>query len=68
MAKREIPKLALFTCPTCKNETVAAQGSRILCQDCVNTFLAKNVGLMIETEGDDDSIPLESGVVSEGTG
>lgn len=43
-----IPTLAVFRCPTCGKQSVAESGNKIMCQECVNQFLAKNVGLMEE--------------------
>ena len=41
-----IPTLAKFECPRCKRQAVAEEGSQMLCQPCVNEFLARNVGMM----------------------
>ena len=46
----KIPELAAFKCPSCSKTTVAEKGSKILCQECVNLFLARNVGMMEEIE------------------
>ena len=60
-ASKPLPSLVRYVCKTCGNDTIQVEGSTILCQDCVNTFLARNVGVM-EPENPN------SGVVSEGTG
>ena len=46
----EIPTLRIFECGNCGESQVAAEGSALLCQNCVNTFLARNVGLMTPVE------------------
>lgn len=50
-----IPTLAKFECPRCKRQAVAEEGSQMLCQPCVNEFLARNVGMMepVNNETDD---------------
>ena len=53
MQQKPIPVFARYVCPTCNGEGVAEVGQKLLCQNCVNDFLAKNVGMMIpvaETE------------------
>jgi DNA-directed RNA polymerase subunit RPC12/RpoP len=46
--KMVIPKLVGYSCPTCGKTAVAEQGRRLMCEGCVNSFLAKNVGFMTE--------------------
>ena len=69
MSKTQIPQLAVYRCGSCGEETVAAIGSQLLCQNCVNTFLARNVGVMeqvppevVETGG------VTPGIERDGTG
>jgi hypothetical protein len=45
-ARTQIPQLAVYRCNGCGEETVAAVGSQMLCQNCVNQFLARNIGIM----------------------
>lgn len=68
-----IPVLAKFECPRCKRQAVAEEGSQMLCQPCVNEFLARNVGMMQPvTEPDERQgvIPLDDigGFVPDGHG
>ena len=42
----KLPDLAIYQCTACGHEQPAELGSQILCQNCVNKFLARNVGLM----------------------
>jgi len=47
--KREpmkIPEFHEIECPTCHRRSVAEVGRKVICETCVNAFLAKNVGLM----------------------
>lgn len=56
-----IPELAIYQCPRCERKSVAEAGSQLLCQPCVNEFLARNVGMMqpvVENE-----MPLQEQVV-----
>lgn len=56
-----IPTLAKFECPRCKRQAVAEEGSQMLCQPCVNEFLARNVGMMEPVEErltQQDVVPL----------
>lgn len=41
-----IPEMEHYICQTCGTTTVSQVGNQVLCQNCVNTFLARNVGLM----------------------
>lgn len=45
----KIPELVVYTCknPNHKQQ-VAEKGGQLLCSDCVNEFLARNVGMMEE--------------------
>ena len=57
----KIPTLAKFECPRCKRQAVAEEGSQMLCQPCVNEFLARNVGMMEPVEErltQQDVVPL----------
>mgnify|MGYP001819240905 CR=1 FL=1 len=47
--KIKIPELVAYTCmnPNHKDQ-VAEKGGQLLCSDCVNEFLARNVGMMSE--------------------
>lgn len=60
----EIPKLAVFKCPTCGRQAVDQVETTMLCQHCVNVFLAKNVGVMEQMP--DQSAPI--GIDGDGTG
>lgn len=42
----KIPELAVFECKACGNQKVEVREAQMLCQNCVNEFLARNVGLM----------------------
>jgi hypothetical protein len=53
----KIPDLAVFECPGCGNKTVAEKGSTLLCNNCVNAFLARNVGTMQEVPDGPAEIP-----------
>ena len=44
--QQPIPEFERIMCPTCGRTSVAEKGTQSLCQNCVNEFLAKNVGLM----------------------
>jgi DNA-directed RNA polymerase subunit RPC12/RpoP len=44
----KIPVMAHYKCPTCGASAVAETGGQLLCQQCVNQFLARNVGMMEE--------------------
>ena len=48
--KQPLPVFVHLTCPTCGGVGQAEKGSQVLCQNCVNVFLSKNVGLMVEEE------------------
>lgn len=43
-----IPDLRVYRCPRCARKAVSEVGSTLLCQPCVNEFLARNVGIMNE--------------------
>jgi reverse gyrase len=43
-------EIVTMTCPACGGTAEAERGSKILCQTCVNGFLARNVGLMEEEQ------------------
>ena len=57
--QQPIPKYGRVQCPTCKRTGVAEVGAKIMCETCVNTFLAKNVGLMqpIPDEPESEKLP-----------
>jgi DNA-directed RNA polymerase subunit RPC12/RpoP len=42
----ELPKMQHYACGTCGRTTVGRVGEQLLCDNCVNRFLARNVGLM----------------------
>jgi DNA-directed RNA polymerase subunit RPC12/RpoP len=44
----KIPVMAAYKCPTCGASAVAETSAQLLCQQCVNQFLARNVGMMEE--------------------
>lgn len=46
--RQPLPVFVHLTCPTCGGVGTAEKGSQVLCQNCVNVFLSKNVGLMEE--------------------
>jgi hypothetical protein len=46
MSEQPIPVFERVVCKTCGRTGVSQIGSPVLCETCVNTFLAKNVGLM----------------------
>lgn len=48
MQEVTIPTLTKYECPRCKRQAVAEVDSQMLCQSCVNEFLARNVGMMQE--------------------
>ena len=60
MNQQRIPKpdLVELECPRCKRTAWAERGAQSLCQPCVNEFLARNVGLMVERVEEDEVIPL----------
>ena len=60
--KQPLPVFVRLSCPTCGGEGVAQKGSQVLCQNCVNAFLAKNVGLMEEVPEQDPDFGTEDGV------
>jgi hypothetical protein len=41
-----IPVFIRIICPTCGRKGVAEKGNKVICETCVNEFLARNVGLM----------------------
>lgn len=43
----EIPELVVLGCRTCGRKAVSEKGSQMLCQHCVNEFLARNIGMMV---------------------
>ena len=43
-----------YQCNRCGKKAEAEAGSKMLCQSCVNEFLAANVGMMVE-------VPEEAG-------
>lgn len=61
----KIPVMAHYKCPTCGASAVAETGGQLLCQQCVNQFLARNVGMMEEqvapTREHLDALPVEGG-------
>lgn len=70
---KEIPKLVRYVCDSCGSTSIQVEGAHILCQDCVNTFLARNVGLMQPEQPKLETVkggvvPSESSVEGEGTG
>lgn len=55
------PDLVEMACPRCQRNAWAERGAQMLCQSCVNEFLARNVGLMEEVDdrlGPDQVVPL----------
>ena len=45
----KIPELAVYRCQDPNHQPqVAEKGATLLCQQCVNEFLARNVGLMAQ--------------------
>ncbi len=46
--RQPIPVLVRVHCKSCGGESVVQKGQQVLCQNCVNAFLAKNIGLMEE--------------------
>ena len=44
--QQPIPVFERIICPTCGRKGVAEVGNKVICESCVNEFLAKNVGLM----------------------
>lgn len=46
MSEQPIPVFIRIECPTCGRKSVAEQGKQVICESCVNDFLARNVGLM----------------------
>ena len=65
---RPIPELARYTCPSCLGSTIAEAGQKLLCQECVNQFLAKNVGTMEQEIPEPPTPPHTTAVEGEGTG
>ena len=62
MSELRIPELIKFECPRCRKQAVSEVGSQILCQSCVNEFLARNVGMMVpvaEDKPEQPVVPLE---------
>lgn len=48
MELKPIPQLVHVACSKCKGVAVAEKGQKVLCQNCVNEFLASKVGIMEE--------------------
>ena len=46
--QQPIPQFTRYACGGCGKQAVAQKGAQMLCETCVNTFLAKNVGMMRE--------------------
>jgi len=46
MSEQPIPVFQRVVCQTCGRTGVSQIGTPVLCETCVNTFLAKNVGVM----------------------
>ena len=44
--QQPIPVFHRIVCPSCGRKSVAEVGRMVICETCVNEFLAKNVGLM----------------------
>ena len=44
--QQPIPVFQRIVCPTCGRKGVSEVGRQVICETCVNEFLAKNVGLM----------------------
>ena len=66
MSEVQIPELTVYQCVACGNQTVAEKGQQMLCNTCVNTFLARNVGLMEPGAEDRKPAPEPLGVVPGG--
>jgi hypothetical protein len=64
----KIPQLEVQQCNRCNRQVVVEVGSQTLCQQCVNEFLARNVGLMQPVVNEPqgviplDAMPVEGGV------
>jgi DNA-directed RNA polymerase subunit RPC12/RpoP len=56
----ELIKIVEYTCPTCGTKTKNQSGMSLLCQECVNSFLARNVGLMQEESEEQGIVPGET--------
>jgi hypothetical protein len=63
-----IPTLVRYVCESGHQPTIAEAGGQYLCQNCVNEFLAKNVGFMRELPEPINSPPPPEGVEGDGTG
>jgi len=48
--QQPIPIFVRIICPTCGRKGVAEKGKQVICESCVNEFLARNVGIMQEEE------------------
>ena len=44
--QQPIPVFIRIICPTCGRKGVAEQDKQVICESCVNEFLARNVGIM----------------------
>ena len=71
----QIPVMTGFRCGNPEHEPqVAPKGSKLLCQGCVNDFLARNVGIMEEVQAEEAPKPVKlqgfapPTVESDGTG
>ena len=58
--EQPIPVFHRIQCPTCGRKGVAEKGKQVICESCVNEFLARNVGIMQpmeESANDGEFIP-----------
>ena len=49
----------VYQCERCGRKAVAEANAQMLCQNCVNEFLARNVGVMQPFEPEQKVVPLE---------
>jgi len=56
-----IPVFIRIICPTCGRKGVAEEGKQVICETCVNEFLARNVGLMQPMTEEHQPAPTETG-------
>ena len=61
----KIPELVVYQCKNPNHKPqVAEKGGQLLCSDCVNEFLARNVGMMEEVRPEPKLV--EGTVTSDG--
>ena len=51
-----IPDLTIYQCGGCGRKTVAEVGRQLLCDNCVNEFLARNIGVMQPVKEQEDEL------------